>query len=405
MHANPFSDAELAARVARVRASMEQRGLDLLLISTPENIFYLTGLDHWGYFAPHLLIVPPDGEMTLITRTMERVTVEHQVRNAQFDGHSDSETAADLAVRHLRGRRTARAGAEDALKELEDVIGALPGSGYRIGVEIWSAGHPYGFGAALRQVIDDAEWIDATGLVDALRLVKSPEEQVLMRLAAKASDAGVAAAIAAIHDGAREADVAAECLAAMTRAGGTPPGFGPFIRPEARMAEEHTSWGAGHYRAGERVMLEVAGCVARYNAPQGRLVSIGTLRDADAEMAETAKQAFAAVLAALKPGVRARDVYDAWQGVVDAAGMPHYRRHHCGYAVGIGFPPSWTGGNRVTGLRHDSDLVIEEGMTFHAMSWFTETGRGDFFLSNTVLLGPQGAEVLTQTPAGPIVTP
>jgi len=150
-------------------------------------------------------------------------------------------------------------------------------------------------------------------------------------------------------------------------------------------------------------MLEVAGCVARYNAPQGRLISIGTIRDADAEMAEIAKRAFAAILVALKPGVRARDVYAAWQQVVDDAGMPHYRRHHCGYLVGIGFPPSWTGGNRVTGLRHDSDLVIEEGMTFHAMSWFTETGRGDFFVSNTVLLGRDGAEVLTKTPPGPTV--
>jgi len=108
-------------------------------------------------------------------------------------------------------------------------------------------------------------------------------------------------------------------------------------------------------------------------------------------------------LDSLKPGVRARDVYDAWQAVVDAAGMPEYRRHHCGYLIGIGFPPSWTEGNKVTGLRHDSDLEIKEGMTFHAMSWFTETGRGDYFVSNCVLLGPDGAEVLTNTPMGPTV--
>ena len=54
--------------------------------------------------------------------------------------------------------------------------------------------------------------------------------------------------------------------------------------------------------------------------------------------------------------------------VVDAAGLSHFRRHHCGYLVGIGFPPSWTGGNRVTGLRHDSELVIRTGMTFHILS-------------------------------------
>lgn len=403
MHANPFSDLELAGRLGRVRARMAERDLDLLLLSTPENVFYLTGLDHWGYFAPHLLIVPPDGEITLVTRAMERVTIENQVRNALFEGHSDSETAADLAVRHLATRRTAKARAEAALAETGDVIAALPGQQRQIGVETWSSGHSYGFGAALREGYPDAEWVDSTGLVDELRLVKSREEQAIMRQAAAVSDAATDAAITAIRHGAREADVAAECLAAMTRAGGTPPGFGPFIRPDHRIAEEHTSWGGGTYRAGERVMLEIAGCVSRYNAPQGRLVHIGSMPDEDAEMAEIADRAFGAILAALRPGVRACDVYQGWQDVVNDAGMPDYRRHHCGYLVGIGFPPSWTGGNRVTGLRHDSDLVMQEGMTYHAMSWFTETGRGAFFISNTVLLGAGGAEVLTTSPMRPAV--
>lgn len=379
MHQNPFSTCELAARLDRVRAEMAERDLDLLILFSPENVFYLTGLEHWGYFAPHLLAVPAVGEVTLITRAMERVAIENMVWNARFEGHSDSETVADTAA----------------------VVLAGPAS-RRIGLEMDTAGLSFGLGQALQTVVS-GDWRDATGLVDRLRLVKSSAEQDLMRRAALASDAGTQAAINALHGGAREADVAAECQAAMVRAGGTPPGFGPFIRPEARIAEEHTSWGDGTYQAGERVFLEIAGCVSRYNAPMGRLVHLGSIKDRDAEMAEIAKRAFAAILSGLKPGVRARDVYDSWQAVVDAADMAHYRRHHCGYLVGIGFPPSWTGGNRVTGLRHDSDLVIEEGMTFHAMSWFTETGRGNWFVSNTVLLGPDGAEVLTTTPAGPTI--
>ena len=82
------------------------------------------------------------------------------------------------------------------------------------------------------------------------------------------------------------------------------------------------------------------------------------------------------------------------------AGLAHYRRHHCGYAVGIGFPPSWTGGNKVTGLRPGSPIELETGMAFHVLSWLMGTGRGDFFMSNTVLLGADGPEVLTRTPAG-----
>src|SRR3546814_7955927 len=73
---------------------MLERRLDAVLLSAPENIFYLTGLDHWGYFAPHMLIVPLQGEVVLVTRAMERVTIANQVRNARFEGHGDHETAA-----------------------------------------------------------------------------------------------------------------------------------------------------------------------------------------------------------------------------------------------------------------------------------------------------------------------
>ena len=58
MHSNPFTDEELARRLNSVRAEMSQLGLDIILLSSPENIFYLIGLDHWGYFAPTILIVP-----------------------------------------------------------------------------------------------------------------------------------------------------------------------------------------------------------------------------------------------------------------------------------------------------------------------------------------------------------
>ena len=65
MHDNPFTDEELAARVAAFRRIVAAKALDLALVSSAENIFYLTGLDHWGYFAPHVLIVPAVGEMVM----------------------------------------------------------------------------------------------------------------------------------------------------------------------------------------------------------------------------------------------------------------------------------------------------------------------------------------------------
>jgi len=381
MHENPFSNAELARRLSAFRTVLVERSLDGAVVAAPENVFYLTGFDHWGYFAPHLLIVPLTGQPVLVTRSMERVSIEKHVRNAEFRGHTDSETAADMAARVLKD------------------VGL---AGKRLGLEFWTAGLSHGLAQSLQQQCA-AQWQDLSGLIDDLRLVKSAEEQALMRRAAHVTDAAAAAAIDAIGDGAAETEVAAACLAAMTRAGGAPPAFGPFLRPGSRLGEEHATWGAGYYKKGEPVFLELSGCVSRYHAPLGRLVHIGGISEVDAKMAETTARAFQAVLGALKPGDTAREVYAAWQSVVDAAGLAHYRRHHCGYCVGIGLSPSWTGGNKVVGLRHDSDLPIRAGMSFHILSWLMGTGVGDYFISNAVLLWSGGPEVLTKTPMGPIV--
>jgi Xaa-Pro dipeptidase len=381
MHDNPFSMAEIASRLDAVRARLSALGLDAAIFASAENVFYLTGLDHWGYFAPHLLLVSLSGQPVLVTRAMERVSVEKQARWAVFHGHSDSETAADTMARILNDQRL---------------------GGKRLGLEHWTAGMSHGLAQSLTAQCE-AQWSDVSGLVDDLRLVKSVEEQALMRRAAAISDLAAQVAIDAISDGARECEIAATCLAAMTKAGGHPPGFGPFIRPGGRLGEEHASWGEERYRSGEPVFLELSGCISRYHAPLGRLVHIGSMRDEDREMAECSQAAFQAVVAGLRPGRLAKDIYADWQRIVDEAGLSHYRRHHCGYCVGIGFPPSWTGGNSVRGLRSDSTLEIREGMSFHILSWLMGTGRGDYFLSNTVLLGPSGAEVLTKTDAGPII--
>ena len=111
-----------------------------------------------------------------------------------------------------------------------------------------------------------------------------------------------------------------------------------------------------------------------------------------------------AICAAIRPGARAGDAYAAWHEVAAAAGLADYHRHHCGYIVSIGFPPSWTGGSMVVGLAPGSELELKIGMTFHAHSWFTNTDVVDYFISNTVLLGENGAEVLTcETPETLIV--
>ena len=84
-----FSDAEYERRRRLVRERMVESGFDALLIASPENINYLSGLDHMGYFACQLLIFPAKGQPMLVTRAMERAVVRDQVPDLIHIGYTD----------------------------------------------------------------------------------------------------------------------------------------------------------------------------------------------------------------------------------------------------------------------------------------------------------------------------
>jgi Xaa-Pro dipeptidase len=383
MQHNVFPSAELEQRLAKTRQAMQESGLDALVVSVPENIYYLTGLDHWGFFACHVLVVPLQGSMALTCRAMERITVENQVDNAEFYGHADTEELADYVINILadRGLTSARLGIEKRSLFMTPRI-----------YELIIAGAP------------TATWTDGSGIIDELRLIKSPLEQEYTRKAAAAADAGTLAAVDAIHDGASDYEIAAECNRAMILAGSEYPGFGPFIRPTTRLGEEHTTWRGDVLHDGDAVFLEIGGAYRKYQAPMGRLVYVGSAPPGAEASADLAIRGMQAICDALKPGATAGEVYQAWKDVADSAGLLDYHRHHCGYMVSIGFPPSWTGGSMVTSLQPGSMRKLKTGMTFHAHSWFTNTDVADYFISNTVMLTENGAENLTsRTPQTLIV--
>lgn len=143
-----FPEQEVTQRLSTVRQLVRDRDLDALLVSVPENIYYLTGLDHWGFFACHVLVVPLEGEMALTCRAMERITVENQVGNAEFYGHGDTEELADYVTRIIkdRGLSTAKLGIEKRGLFMTPRI-----------YEMILNGTP------------NADWNDSSGIIDDLR--------------------------------------------------------------------------------------------------------------------------------------------------------------------------------------------------------------------------------------------
>jgi Xaa-Pro dipeptidase len=266
----------------------------------------------------------------------------------------------------------------------------------QLGIESSSSLFPYGIGAAIISALPDARFEHATNLVTDVRLIQSPRELELTRAAARITDSMVLAAVAAAGPSVPQPDILAAIYQQMFQRAGTYPGFVPLVRATGTLEHEHGSWEDQRLGRRDILFLEMSGCVERYHAPAGRLVFIGSAPRRAYDIQAVCEEAIEAAAAAIRPGVAAEDVYAAWQGVIDRAGLSGYRRHHCGYAVGIGFPPSWSGGGVPLGLRAGSRMELRAGMVFHLMSWLLRTGKGDYFLSDTVVVTEGGCERLTK---------
>ena len=371
-----FPPEEHENRLNNVRSKMEEYNFDACLITSPENIYYLIGLDHQGYFGPHILIVPRQDEMIIVARAHEVTTCERQAGNATFKGYSDTQEAGKFVSEILKKMNLGNA---------------------NIGIQKASLCFPPTISDSLKDNLPEVKWGDANGIVESFRMVKSSREIEYIKKAASISDKMIQKAIDTAAEGISEREIAACIHEVMIREGGEPPGFGPFVRSAERLPYEHEIWSDRILQKGDQVILEMAASFKRYHSPMGRLIYVDKAPDGTVEVEKICIEAQNETIKSMKPGTSFAEVYNTWQDVIDRNGLSHYRRHHCGYSVGIAFHPSWTGGIGVVSLHDKSDLIIKSGMVFHQLSWLLGCGKGDYFVSDTVYVNENGGERLTNT--------
>jgi ectoine hydrolase len=283
--------------------------------------------------------------------------------------------------------------------------GALTdGSDARIAVE----GDSHFFSArgylALAAGLPRAEITDSGELVNWVRVVKSPYEQRLLRIAGTITTRVMTTALDAIAPGRRQCDAAAEIMRAQAAGtdthGGDYAAFVPMLPTGASAGTPHLTWTDRPFVEGEATIIELAGVFRRYHVPLARTVMLGAPEPRLAGLASTVTDAMAATLNALRPGATARDSHEAFTAVIAKQGLSKESR--IGYSIGIGYPPDW--GERTISLRADDDTVLQAGMAFHVILGMWMDGWG-YELSEPVLLTDAGAERLTDLPQRLTVKP
>jgi Xaa-Pro dipeptidase len=369
----PFTQDEYDQRVAAVRAGMAARGLDLLVVTVPENVTYLTGYETIGYASFQTLAVPLAGDLLLIVREMERTVAETTSWVPSVETFSDTDDPVDVTRRVLSSRRLlgGRVGLEDQGWFLSPAVHAR-------------------LRAALGDRVEGG-----SGLVEAVRRVKSPAEVDLIRSACRLTEAGMQAALETIAPGRTENQVAAAAYVAMVGGGSDFLVGDPIVTSGWRSGVGHFTFANRVLEPGDAVLLEFGACRRRYFGPLMRSAVVGEPAPDLTRMGETVIAALEAAIAAIRPGVTSGAVDQACRGVIDAAGYEPYFRKRTGYSVGVAYAPDW-GEGHIVSLRRDDPTPLEPGMVFHIPPALRVPRRYGLGMSETVLVTEGGCEVLTR---------
>lgn len=374
MSESAFPKSEYDARLAKARERMQAAGIDALVVTGPENIFYLSGQQTPGYYTFQCMIVPVDADPVFLLRQLELQNFKNNTFITSAEVYPDNAQPADALV--------------DQLEKLRLV-------GKRVAIEKRGWFLPIAFYEKLVARLGSVE--DGSGVIESLRRVKSPAELAMIETAAKYTDAGMQAGLAAIRAGVTENTLVAAMLAASIAAGSEYLGMEPLVSSGPRSGIPHATWRRRTLQDGDPVFMEMASAHNRYHAALLRTSWIGTPPKPAREMMNVCGEALEAALATMRPGTTFEAVHNAAQRVIDEHGMTDRYRKRTGYSLGISFAPDW-GEWMVASLFTGERDVLQAGMVFHLPMALREYGVYTVGASESVVVTETGCRTLGSVP-------
>ncbi len=386
-----FSADEYAARLAKTRASMQEQGLELLIVSDPSNMAWLTGYDGWSFYVHQCVLVALEGEPVWYGRSQDG----NGAKRTCYMQHDNITGYPDHYVQSTE---------RHPMDYLSNLIDQRGWGKLSIGVEMdnyWFSAAAY---LSLQHHLPHAKFKDATALVNWQRAVKSEQELNYMRVAGKIVSRMHQRIVDKIEPGIRKCDLVADIYDAGLRyndeigAGGDYPAIVPLLPSGPAADAPHLTWDDQPMKSGEGTFFEIAGAYHRYHCPLSRTVFLG-------EPTKTFLNAEVAILEGMEAGLekaragnQCQDIAHAFFAVLKKYGIEKDNR--TGYPIGISYPPEW--GERTMSLRPGDKTELKENMTFHFMTGLWMDGWG-FEITESIVIGQGEPECLASFPRKLIV--
>jgi Xaa-Pro dipeptidase len=270
---------------------------------------------------------------------------------------------------------------------LIDVLKKLPGAdGFRrVGTDSLTPT----FAQLLPMAFPNAELVDAEPALRAARRTKTADEIAVLRGALGVAEHALDAARTELAPGVTEQSLTGAMLEAMAAGGVTTPATqdGAWITPKDHSWRRESS--GGRVQEGDLVALSAGALADGYVGEVGRTWPVGDVPGAD-DLFRRSNQLWDRLIAACTPGGVASDLLSAYE----AAGEP-LPAAPVAHGLGLGFDPPVISADLPATCAEER---LEAGMVLAVTGYVWQSGVGAVFSREAVLIGDDGAEVLTRSP-------
>lgn len=355
----------MRTQLQRFQEALKTHEIDGAVIAAPEalssvNLRYLSGFTGSSAF---LLITPHQAWILTDFRYVEQVRKEAPDFELVRHKPNVSESIADLCAAH-------------GIKRLGFEADKLP-------VTMW-------------QAWTDAvpvTWAPLNGMVEALRLIKTPEEILEIRTAARVAGEALMVTLPGMV-GKRELDVALELEWAMRQGGADAVAFSTIVASGERGSMPHGRASERVIQPGELVTIDFGARLHGYHSDETVTVATGPVSDELAHIFAVVAAAQTAGIAVVRAGAKSHEVDAAARAVIDQAGYSEYFGHGTGHGIGLDVHEA----PYAHPFRTGTDQVLESGMTITVEPGIYLPGIGGVRIEDTLVVTEGGAERLTTVP-------
>lgn len=387
-----FPISEFQQRLVKTKQRMAASGIDILLVTDPANMNYLTGYDAWSFYVHQLLVVMMDEEQPIW------VGREEDGSAAKHTTWLDADHIIPYADDYVQST------VKHPMDFVCDLLKERKRDNQTIAVEL----DAYYFTAKcymqLVEGLPNATFKDGTNMVNWVRIIKSDQEIAYIKQASKISEKAMQVAFDSINEGARECDVVAGIahaqISGLEDFGGDYPAIIPLMPTGEKTSACHLTWTDGRLKQGDPVIVELAGCYKRYHSPLARTAVIGMPTEQMQHVSDVVVEGLNTALDAVRPGITCEELEMVWRRVIERSGIKKESR--MGYSMGLNYPPDW--GEHTASLRPGDRTILEPNMTFHLIPgiWMENMGVE---ISESFRVTETGCEILADFPRELLVKP